>query len=100
MKKKILGIIVFGLLPNYIEFFFLLQYSFCIAERKRIEGCLYCNTIFCIVMEACVGKDLYCKILDSMKLYCNTMFCIVAGRGGCWGGVSQYTRVYCDLRLV
>ena len=37
-----------------------------------------------------------------MKLYCNTMFCIVArrGGGGCWGGVSQYTRVYCDLRLV
>ena len=27
---------------------------------------------------------------------CNTLFCIVAGRGGCWGGVSQYTRVYCD----
>ena len=23
-----------------------LQYSFCIADRKRNEGCLYCNTIF------------------------------------------------------
>ena len=23
------------------KIFFLLQYSFCIAERKRIEGCLY-----------------------------------------------------------
>ena len=34
---------------------FVLQYSFCIAERKRIEGCLYCNTIFCIVIEACVN---------------------------------------------
>ena len=55
-EKKNLGIIVFGLLPNYIvkKKKFVLQYSFCITERKRIEGCLYCNTIFCIVIEACV----------------------------------------------
>ena len=83
----------------YRKFFFYCNTVF-VLQRERIEGCLYCNTIFCIVMEACVGKDLYCKRLDNMKLYCNTMFCIVAGRGGCWGGVSQYTRVYCDLRLV
>ena len=62
MKNKriffFLGIIVFGLLPNYIvkkkKKKYVLQYSFCIAERKRIEGYLYCNTIFCIVIEACV----------------------------------------------
>ena len=35
-KKKNLGIIVFGLLPNYIiKKKNLLQYSFCIAEREN-----------------------------------------------------------------
>ena len=56
MKKKILGKIVFGLLPNYIE-----KKNLCCnieivlqaIGEKAVRLC--CNTIFCIVTEACVG---------------------------------------------
>ena len=58
-KNFFLGIIVFGLLPNYIvkkkKKKICVAIQFCIAERKRFEGCLYCNTIFCIVTDAGVG---------------------------------------------
>ena len=53
-KKIILGIIVFGLLPNYVVKKKKNLYCNTVFVRKRIEGCLYCNTIFCIVIEACV----------------------------------------------
>ena len=35
MKKKILGIIVFGLLPNYIEFFFFIAIQFLYCREKE-----------------------------------------------------------------
>ena len=84
MKKKYFGAERIGLLPNYIVkifFFFLLQYSFCIAEKEAwgrnciARQSLYCNRkagrLDCIV-------GLYCKRLAVGRI------------------VSQYNGLYCD----
>ena len=44
-----------------------------------------------------MSKD--CIAAKKKKLYCKVRFSNVTEGGACWGGVSQYTRVYCDLRF-
>ena len=64
-----------------------LQYDFCIVEIKRFEGCLYCNTIFCIVIKACVGWDCIAGFvlqetgLHEIVLQYNVLYC--GRRQGC-----------------
>ena len=50
-KKKLVQKIELGYCPDYIARKEIVsQYRYCIVTgNARLEGCLYCNTIFCIV---------------------------------------------------
>ena len=77
MKKKIFGVERIGLLPNYIvrkkNNIFVLQYSFCIAEKEDWRAKI-------VLQDGCSG----------LKLYCNTVYCI-AGEG--WEGWKDWIAI-------
>ena len=102
MGKKKIGAERIGLLPNHIVkiFFFILQYSFCIAEKKawRVEivlqeGQVYCNSGSLAAEETVLQYSLVgSRFVSQYKLYCELGEGL--GRDTAWAGAGR-----CDTAL-